>query len=1056
MNNLNQRNMKNQIKKGCTAFILTLICLCAPAQSNINIKGTVVDAANEPIIGATVSVEGRKNAASVTNIDGSFSIEAPSNGRLIVNYIGMKTARQLIAGHHELTIMMQDDVNQLQDVVVVGYGTQKRGSVTGAVAAVKGDEMVRTKNENPQNMLAGRVTGVRVWQKSSEPGSYNDNFDIRGMGSPLVIIDGIPRDMSDFQRMNANDIQDISVLKDASASIYGLRSANGVVLVTTKKGTSGKTKVSYSGAFTLQVPKSMPELCDPYQTMTLYNEMAMNNVNGGAPVYTDQFFEDFRNGTRRTTDWNKLIFADSAPEANHNVTVSGGNDKTQYFLSFGYSYQKGFFKSGDLNYNKYNITSNITTEIYRGLKLELNINGMTDCQNNPYSTSSDIIRNYWRQGVLFPAYADEAGTMLNYDGLDLEENTVAKMTSSISGYRKYKQSQILTSGTLSYDFGTLTDMLKGLSAKAMMSYDYHMNNNTIYRKEYYQYAFDPETKTYKQKLYSSSSPSRLTREHYDTQQFLSQLTLNYDRSFGKHSVSGLLGFETQRKTGDNFYAMRNLAFSSPYLYNGVEDSQIGNSYPSGIYAANYNAFIGRANYNYDDRYLLEAQFRYDGSSQFADGHRWGFFPSVSAGWRISDEPWFKKTSWLKNIEQLKLRISYGEMGDDSGAGYDWVSGYTYPSTGDNAENGYYSGYAPGAIIDGKFVYAATPMAIPNQLISWYKAKTFDVGVDFNAWNGLFGFSLDYFSREMSGLYEYRTSVFPTVIGANPPRENANSSRNFGLELELSHHNKIGQFIYNVKAIATITRQKYLTAIQNGPYANAYDEWRNDNLNNRYQGVQFGYESAGRFQNWDDIWNYEKYHERDVLPGDYKYLDWNGDGEISSLDEHPYCFDQTPWMNYSLNFDCTYKNFDFSFLFQGSALGSMSYEEPLYSIWGQNGGGALKQYWDRWHPVDAKADPYDPATEWTSGYYAYTGHSPYSNSEFNRVSTAYLRLKSIELGYTIPHLNAMPTMSLRIYANAYNLFTITGVKFVDPEHPSDDLGRLYPLNRTYTLGLQLSF
>ena len=1038
-------------------FISALVMSSAAAQAQgIMIKGKVVDQHNEPVIGATVGVDKGK-AKTVTDIDGNFTLQVPANAQIVVNYIGMKPATQSVGGRRELNFVLQDDVNQLQDVVVVGYGTQKRGSITGSVAAVKGDEMVRTKNENPQNMLTGRVAGVRVWQKSSEPGSYNNNFDVRGMGTPLVIIDGVPREMSDFQRMNADDIQDISVLKDASASIYGLRSANGVVLVTTKKGQAGQTKFSYNGSYTIQSPKSMPKLLDAYKTMTLYNERNLNNVNGGSKIYTDEMFDEFRNGTRRETDWNNLIFAKTSPQTNHNITVSGGNDKTQYFVSFGAFYQEGFFKSGDLNYHKYNITSNLTTEVYRGLKLSLNINAMTDKQNNPYCTSTDIIRNYWRQGVLFPAYADEAGTMLNYDGLDLEENTVAKMTADISGYRRYKQSQVLTSGIFEYDFGTLTNVLKGLKAKVMFSYDYHLNNNTIYRKQYYQYAYDPATQTYKQKLYASSAPSNLRREHYDTQQFLSQYTLSYNRDFGPHSIAAVVGMETQRRTGDNFYAMRNLAFSSPYLFNGVEEGQVANSATGGIYSANYNAFIGRLNYSFAQRYLVEGQFRYDGSSKFAKGHRWGFFPSVSLGWVVSEEPWFKKIEFLKGVDQLKLRASYGEMGDDSGANYDWVAGYTYPSTSGNSEKGYYNQYAPGFIFGSQFVYAATPMAIPNELISWYKAKTFNVGVDFDTNNKLFGFSLDYFSRKMTGLYEYRTSVFPTVIGAKPPRENANSSRNFGMELELRHHNRIGRnFVYNVKGIVTITRQKYLTAIQNGPYANAYDQWRNDHLNNRYQGVQFGYEGNGRYQNWDEIWNETLYHEKDLLPGDYKYLDWNGDGEINSQDEHPYAFDQTPWMNYSLSIDCAYKGFDFSMLWQGSALGSMSYEEPLYSIWGQNGGGALEQYWDRWHPADENADPYDPNTKWVKGYYAYTGHYPSANSTFNRVSTAYLRLKQIELGYTLPKWKAFPSLNLRVYANAYNLLTITGVKFVDPEHPSDDLGRLYPLNRTYTFGVQVSF
>lgn len=1044
----------------CILAVLMLFGVCVPlqAQNTIVVSGVVSDSNREPVIGATVSVKNTSNGV-ITDIDGKYIIKVPANGTLEFSFVGLKTITEKVGGRKVINVVLGDDTKLLDEVVVVGYGVQKRGSVTGAVAGVKGDEMLQTKNENPQNMLTGRVTGVRVWQKSSEPGSYNNNFDIRGMGTPLIIIDGVPRAVEDFQRMNANDIEDVSVLKDASASIYGLRAANGVVLVTTKKGAEGKAKVSYNGSYTFQVPSNMPELCDPYQTMTLYNEMGMNSVTGGTPVYSESFFEDFRNGTRRTTDWNKLLFSKTAPQTSHDLSISGGSEKTQYFISLGYFYQEGFFRSGDLNYTKYNVRSNIATQLLEGLKLDLNISAIADEQDNPYSSSSDIIRNYWRQGVLFPAYADPESTMLNYEGLDLEENTIAKMTSDISGYRKYRKKQFLSSASLTYDFGTLLPQLKGLTAKGMVSYDYRTNDNEIFRKEYYQYAYDKTNDTYAQKVYAPSSPNQLRREYYSQQQILSQATLNYDRTFGgAHKVGAVLGWEVQKRKGDNFYAQRNLAFGSPYLFNGTTEGQIGasSSDEDDIYEYAYEALIGRVNYAYNDRYLLEAQFRYDGSSQFAEGHRWGFFPSVSVGWRISEEPFFKSLSFLSFVNQLKLRASYGEMGDDSGAGYDWVSGYTYPSTGSNAENGYNNSYAPGYLFGGQLVYGATPKAIPNTAISWYVAKTFNLGVDVQLWDGLFGFSLDYFNRKVTGMYEYRTSEFPTVIGANPPRENANSSRNFGLELELTHHNRIGDFTYDVKGIATITRQKYLTAIQNGPYANSYDRWRNDNLNQRYQGVQFGYESAGRYQNWDDIWTYNTYKENNVLPGDYKYQDWNGDGEINSQDEHPYAFDSTPWMNFSLNLDGKYKDFDLSILFQGSALGSMQYQEPLYSIWGSNGGGALEQYWDRWHPVDATADPYDPNTQWTSGYYAYTGHSPYGNSEFNRVSTAYLRLKSVEIGYTLPKIKRLASMNLRVYANAYNVFTFTGVKFVDPEHPEDDYGRLYPLNRTYSLGLQLSF
>jgi TonB-linked SusC/RagA family outer membrane protein len=1038
-------------------FVQILIPLSLAAQ-NISITGTVIDESNEPIVGASVVVKNTTIGAT-TNLEGKYYLSAPSNAVLQFMFLGYTTQEINVNGRTVIDVVLHEDVTTLEEMVVVGYGTQKRGSLTGAISSIKGSTMLQTKNENPQNMLTGKIAGVRVWQKSAEPGSYNNNFDIRALGSPLIVIDGIPRTTEDFQRLNPSDIEDISVLKDASAAIYGVRSANGVVLVTTKKGEKdGKSRVNYNGSFTFQRPSGMPVLADPYETMTLYNERSMNNINGGTPIYTEDYFEAYRNGSLRSADWTSLIFSDWAPQTQHDFSVSGGTEKTQYYISLGYNYQEGFFKSGDLNYEKYNIRSNITTRIAKGLNLELSLSGIADETNNPYSTSVDIIRNYWRQGVLVPAYADPENTMLNYEGLDLEENTVAKMTSDISGYRKYQKKFFQSQVGLNYDFGTLSSSLKGLSVKGLFGYDYREDNNSSFRREYYQYAYNKVTQTYDQKLYGPSSPSRMLREFYSKQQYLTQFMINFDRTFAEvHNVKATVGWEASKKIGDNFYAQRDLAFSKDYLFLGVDEGQVGSMYSgdNDIYEIGYEAFIGRLNYNYDDRYLLEAQFRYDGVSIFVPDNRWGFFPSVSAGWRVSEEPFVKDISALSFINNLKLRASYGLVGSDGAYEYDWVTGYEYPATSGNASKGYYNQYAPGYIFDNAFIYAMNPVRLPNDESTWQTSRSLDLGIEFEGWNGLFGFAFDYFNRHRFGLFAQRGDL-PTVIGAGAPRENLNSDRHLGLDLELTHRNSIGEFKYNTKAIGTITRQMYLTAVQNGPYGNSYDKWRNDNLNDRYQGVQFGYEANGRFESWEDIWYYNLYHERDVLPGDYKYVDWNGDGEINSLDEHPYAYDQTPWLNFSFLFDSSYKNFDFNFLLQGSALGSMQYQEPLYSIWGSNGGGTLVQYLDRWHPVDPTADPYNPRTEWVSGYYGYTGHYPIGNSEFNRVSTAYLRLKSVELGYTLPKIRSFGDMNLRVYANAYNLLTFTGVKFVDPEHPDDELGRLYPLNKTFTLGLTLSF
>ena len=1058
----------------CFAFVFVLspeltLAEGANARTSIavqqqTVRGTVTsseDGATLP--GVSIVVKGTTQGTT-TDIDGAYTLHvSDANAVLVFSFIGYETQEVPVASKSVIDVVLVPDVRQLDEVVVVGYGTQRKVSLTGSVASLKGTEMLQTKNENPQNMLTGRVPGVRVWQRSAEPGTFSTNFDIRGFGSPLVVIDGVPRSMEEFQRLNPNDIEDISALKDASAAIYGVRGANGVLLVTTKKGSKeGKTTVSYNGSYTWQKPSGLPLLADPFQTMTLYNERAMNNISGGNIIYDEEDFEEFRNGTRRITDWNALVFSDYSPQMQHDISISGGDEKTQYYIAGGYFFQEGFFRSGDLNYEKYNIRSNISTEIARGLKLDLNLSGIADERNTPYSDAVSIIRNFWRQGVLFPAYADPDNTMLNYEGLDLEENTVAKMTSDVSGFRKYKQRYFQSTASLNFDFGTVSSALNGLSAKALVGFDYRQDDNHVYRKEYYQYTFDEGTGTYISKLYNNSSPSQVERSMYSKQQLLGQFLLNYNRSFNNiHDVSAVLGWESQRRMGDNYFAQRNLAFAMEYLLAGVDEAQrtgmaIGFN---DLYEFAYESFLGRVNYTFADRYIAEAQFRYDGSSRFHPDHQWGFFPSASVGWRLSEEPFFQSIGALSFVDQLKFRASYGELGDDlvnaNDAPYDWIAGYTYPATSGNAENGYYNQYAPGYVFGGQFIYGVERLPLPNELITWFTARTFNVGMDFEGWNGLFGFSLDYFNRHTEGLFERRGGEFPTVVGAVPPRENVNSSRQFGLELELSHRHRIGDFGYQVKGIGTITRRKHLVAVQNGPYANSYDKWRHDNLNNRYQGVQFGYEAAGRYESWEDIWSYPIYKERDILPGDYKYVDWNGDGEISGLDEHPFAFDQTPWVNFSLVFNGSYKNFDLNFLFQGSALGSMEYREPLYSIWGSNGGGTLRQYLDRWHPVDPLADPYDPETEWVRGYYGFTGHYPRPNSEFNRVSTNYLRLKSIEVGYTLPKLRAS-SLNVRVFANAYNPVTFTKVKFVDPEHPDSDLGRLYPLNKTYTVGVSARF
>ena len=1058
--------MKNTKTRQCLTGILTVLAflvmpLVTFAQDNITVSGTVTDDTDQPVIGASVMVKGSTTGVP-TDLDGKYTIDVPVDAVLEFSSVGLRTVDIQVNGRAVINVVLNTDNTFLESVVVVGYGTQKKGSISGAVSAVNNDDIIKTKSENVQNMLTGRIAGLRVYQKSAEPGSYRNDMDIRGMGSPLVIIDGVPRDVADFQRLNSADIENVSVLKDAAAAIYGLRGGNGVILVTTKKGSEGKAKVNYNGSFTFQTPSRMPELASVVDAMTVYNEKGMNAVHNGALAFREDLVEQYRSGALSGEDWNSIILADWSPQTQHDLSISGGTEKIQYYVSMGYTFQDSFFKSGDLNYSKYNLRSNISAEIVKGLKLDLNIAGMLDQQNNPYFSSVDIIREYWRQGVLIPAFIDDEQTMYNGQGILDMKNPAAMMTSDISGYRQYDKKTFQTSATLSYDFGTVTDVLKGLKAQGMFSYDYRIDDNEIFRKEFSLYVLDENsTDSYVSQAFPSHT-NQLRKENYTKQQTLWNVMLNYDREFGKHHVGALIGYEQQVRKGDNYYALADLALGSPTLtaVNGQNQTVGLDNGLANLYDIAYQSLIGRVNYNYDDRYLIEGQFRYDGSSKFAPGHQWGFFPSVSAAWRISEEPFFKDSA-LSFINQLKLRVSYGVTGDDNAKdfNYQWVTGYTYQG-GQTNDKGWYNKYAPGYIFGGEWVYGANPQPLANLDISWLTMNTFNAGIDFEAWNGKLGASFDFFRRVRKGMMAASNTELPTVVGATAPWRNANTDCHFGLELELSHRNKVGDFSYEIKGIATITRQRVIHDVSIREFGNRYDAWRNDNLTNRNQGVQFGYEGAGRYESWEDIWSYPIYKENSTLPGDYKYVDWNGDGEISGLDEHPYAYDQNPWLNYSLDFRFGWKNLDFSMLLQGSALGSYCYEEALYNIWGNasGAGGVLEQYLDRWRPADGSYDIYDPSLEWVSGYYAYTGHYPTSNSDFNRVSTAFLRLKSIEIGYTLPKFKspAMKDFGLRIYFNAYNPLTITKLKFVDPEHAGDDLGRMYPLNKTYTIGLNLSF
>lgn len=1014
------------------------------------VSGIVKDADEAPLSGVTVAVKGaRSSSAVITDESGVFKITVPGNNSVLVfSYVGFDTREMTVGNQTSLTVTLAKKANDaMEEVVVVGYATQKKATLTGAVASISGAAMKTTKNENPQNMMTGKVSGVRVAQRSAEPGAFNNAFDIRGFGSPLIVIDGVQRSNADFQRLNANDIENISVLKDASAAIYGMRSANGVVLITTRKGKNNESVLSYDGNYTFQFPSGLPKTVDIYQYMTLRNEAAKHNVNGGTPIFGDAVFEEYRNGTRKSYDWYPLVWADYAPQTQHNLSVTGGNDRLTYYVGGGYMSQGSFFKTNDLNYNKYNLRSSLSAKIGKNFTLDANLNLVTETTNQPYQSAWWAIRSFWRQGPQIPAYANDDPTK-PYHGLIEGDNPISFMDKDINGYRNLRTSWIQPIVSLRYDIPGVP----GLYAKTLFSYDYSFSNNNIYQKEYKQYRYDEASDTYS--TFTRQSPNRITRQAFFNSQMLTQTSLNYSSTFaGDHKVDAAVIWETQKRQGDNFASQRDLALPLPYLLAGISQNQIANmnTGSGAIYEFTNLGLAGRLNYAYKGKYLAEFLFRNDGSSKFHSQQQWGFFPGGSVGWRVSEEDFFRNTSALSFVQQLKLRASYGVTGDDGAAAFQWATGYNYPGPSDSRN------FTGGYVFDGNFAASANNKGIPNQLLTWYTSHTFDAGIDFVGWNGLLGVTVDYFMRRREGLLGQLSGGTPTVVGAQLPDVNLNSDETYGYDLEVTHNNNFGEVFYTVKGIFSYARIKS-RYVERAPNGSSYWNWRN-NQNDRLQNQWWGWTGDGRYESWDDIYNSPVYIGRGTLPGDYRYEDWNGDGEINDLDRHPFQMSSTPWINYGLSANVSYKGLDIFFLFQGAALSTVQYVEQLQMpMWGSSESGAMVQFMDRWHPKDPNADPYDPATEWVPGYYGYTGTIPEVSSSYNSVNGAYFRLKSVEIGYTLPSkwTKRAGIKNTRFYVNGYNLLTATKVKYIDPEHPNDTYGYLYPLNKTVSVGLNVTF
>ena len=1021
----------------------------------VSVSGVITDELNEPAAGAAIIVAGTTQGV-VSDADGKFTISVASGSTLQVSYIGYTTQSVRITNQRSLNIKLEPTATSLEELVVVGYSKQKKATLTGSIVAVNNDEIIVTKNENVVNMLTGKLPGVRISQRSSSPGDYDTRIDIRGFGDPLFVIDGIPRDKDYFARMAPDEIENVSVLKDGAAAIYGLRAANGVILVTTKSGTSqnGKVDITYTGNYTLQTFLYVPHGVSAQDYMTLRNEQNWQDFNGNYlvrrnPIYGQDEIQPYLDG-KPSYDWMAAVFKDVTPQQQHNLSFDGGNEKLRYFVSLGYAKQEGAYKTDDLYSDRWNFRSNVDAMITNRLKAKISVGAILAENHRPNGTGWSTYKATWLMRPDAPIYANDNPLYLNGDNSRLYDghNMVAETNADIVGYNINKQRRFNGTLILTYDIPGV----KGLSAKASYDYSLSLPEGTEYRSTYNLYVYNQGADSYTPS--TKNSPAGVTRwANFDWSTNM-QVGLNYANKFGKHNVSSLLLFEENYNTWDNFRAYRELMIKSEYLFAGEDRNQSATSDGNGVWERTSQSVVGQLNYDFAGKYMADFRFRYDGSSKFPTENRWGFFPSLSVGWRISEEAFIKNK--LEMLSNLKIRASYGEMGDDGSAGH-------YPP---NIVGYRLDGGAKGWFFDNVLSGGVSPTGIPNPNLTWYKIKMYNAGVDFGIWDGKLSGTFEVFRRDRSGLLATSSAVIPGTVGASLPQENLNSDRHFGWEVSIDHRNRLSSGVsYFVNAQLSATKSMRTDWLETDA-SNSYDFWRN-RTNGRYNDIWWAREIGGQLTTYEQIRNFEIYPQgQGKVPGDWYELDWNGDGVVNGSDDHPVASKGLPVFNFGLSGGGSWKNFDLSLNFQGSYGVYVQYAEVLTEALAFGGQNTLTWFLDRWRPEDPSADYFNENTKWISGYYPVTGHDGRRIATNNIQDASYIRLKTLEIGYSLPKsiLSKVGIKNLRLYVNGYNLLTFTGLHDVDPERPGSEGGAStdyvqfynYPVNRTYTFGASIKF
>ena len=1001
----------------------------AVTQQNVTLKGTVVDKkTGEPIIGANVIVKGTTNGV-ITDLDGNYTLQAPAGSLLEISYIGYQSV-EIEATAQPQQIQLGEDTEVLEEVVVVGYGVQKKATVTGSVATVKGSDLKTTGNANITNTFAGKIPGVVATNRSGEPGNDASKIYIRGMGTlgdtnPLVVIDGVAdpnNGLSNLERMNPNDIESINVLKDASAAIYGSQAANGVILVTTKRGSSGNDKpmVNYSGSVSLTQNTRVPDLMNAYEYMTYSDEV--RKYKGEAPLY-ENIKEGYLDGTidrlqYGDTDWMKAVFRNVAPQTRHSLSINGGTDKIKYYVSGDYSYQEPMYRNTVFNYNTYQVRSNIDAQVSKNLKIGVDLDGRKERRNMGIFDSDDI---FWETTNAYPYLYDYYPNGLPGPGINQGNNPALLVSGKDTGYDKVDDYFVNSKFTFDLKLPWITE---GLSLSGYGAFNFHFRNEKYLIDVWDTYHYDPTNQDYiKQTTNPKGGTIKLTQSHENSLSRTLHLKLNYDRTFGDHHISAFVAYEQNKYDGEVFEAFRNYFLNSKLDYLSFGGDKEKTNSGSGYVSVRQN-FFGRLNYTLKDRYMFEFSIRRDGSMNFAPGHRWGTFPGLSVGWRLSEERFIKEKAPF--INDLKLRASWGKLGNDRIDPFQYINPYVM-------EDGAILGKTPSI---GKAIY---PGVLANPNVTWEKVDSKNVAVDGNFWNGMLGFTVEYFFQNRKDILTARQASIPsyTGLGNTLPDENLGEVNNQGIEIMLNHRNKIGEVNYYIGGNFTFARNKikFFDEAANIP------EWQ------RQTGGPLNtwlmYKTDGIYQNWDEV--NSSVHMPGAQPGDIKYVDVDNNGVISENDKVRSETGNVPEIVYGINYGIEWKGLEVSMMWTGQGRASQMIVPYSYNQ-------DKDLYYNRWISEEETPNSKYPRAFDKDDVI----NTPWS--DFWLYDASFIRLKNVEIAYTLPQkwVEKMKLQNVRFSLSGTNLLTFDKIKLQDPESDATGLGQAYPLARTYSFGINVTF